>query len=175
MAGRNYQAAHEKNADAMTNSALDIAIRGHPVMDRPLTTMAEFRQSAQLLHEAGEFSKLAKHVGMQLDCGCHVPNEMDRDYIKYNIPRSYVPLPRPYKIKCDGPKCINRAVMQKFLNISVTVKNINVTEDLLPVMKSRIRNSLYKSCSKVNLCLAHFEDNFIKDCPHCAKNFGLCA
>ena len=176
MAGNDYH-AHEKSGNKAPNSGevLNIVMKGHPVRERKLTTMSDFTKSVQLLHEAREFSELAKNVGMELSCGCHVATEKDKPYIRYNIPKSCVPLSRPYKMKCDVPKCINLAVMQKYLNIHVTVKNVNVTEDVLPVIKSRISNSLYKSCSKVNLCFKHFEKNFIEDCPHCAKAFGLSA
>ena len=156
-----------------SSQELDIVMKGHPVMERPLNSMSDFRNSVQLLQHAQDFAKLAKEVGMLLDCGCHLPSESDKDYIRYNIPKSYVPLGRPYKMDCDVPNCLKRAIMQKYLDTHVIVKNINATEDFIPVVEKRIRECVAKKCSKINLCFLHFEENFIEDCPECAIKFGL--
>ena len=152
---------------------LDIVVKAHPVHERPLNTMSDFTKSFRLLAEAQEFGKLAKAAGTLLECGCHEPSENDKDYILYRIPKGYAPLRRPYRLDCDVKKCIHRAIIQKYLNMHITVRNINATNNFLPMIEHRIRDSVYKKCGKINLCNFHFEENFIEDCPDCAHEFGL--
>lgn len=156
-----------------SHRGVDIVINSHPVYERPLNTVSDFTKSFGYLIEATEYEEVARQVGILLKCGCHEPTEADKDYIRYRIPKRYVPMRRPYRLECDVPGCYYRAIMQKYLKIHLSISDINVMENLLPVVKNRIKDMIYKKCPKINLCLSHFEENFIEDCPDCAREFRL--
>ena len=151
---------------------LALSLRGHPVLERPLKTMSDFTKSQQMLRDAEGFSKLARQAGHLLECGCFLPTKGDKEYIRYHIPKYYVPLQRPYISRCAVTGCIHRAIIQKYLNMRVMLEDINVTDELKPLVESNIRANLRK-CTKLNLCFPHFQKEFIVDCPTCAAKFGL--
>lgn len=173
----------EDNKTVMENDGIEtstsfckesiIIIKGHPVMERPLETMADFRKNMQMIFASQDLANIAKDVGLQLECGCHVPSAKDEEYVRYNIPKTCIPLPRPYQKDCDVPDCLRRAVMQKYLEIHLSVRKLNAPANFLPFLERRIKNSIAKNCAKMNLCFFHFEENFIEDCPDCAYKYGL--
>ena len=54
----------------------------------------------------------------------------------------------------------------------ICIKNVNVTEPFIGQVTWRVKQQVVKKLV-VSMCKLHFRDNFIKDCPPCAKKFGL--
>ena len=169
---RQYMEDIVLQAEAASKKDIDVSVESSVFDELPLKTVKDFTEGYKKIETAKMISKLARQVGLVKICGCIEALEQDRDYVFGVIPRDYVIYPRPFKVYCDAENCNTMACVKKYCKADVCIKDLNVTESFIGQVTWKVKQQMLKKLV-VSMCKAHFRENFIRDCPSCAKQFGL--